>query len=89
MKICKRVLYSGRVQGVGFRQTVLHLSRPHPVVGFVRNLPTGQVELVAEGDASSIEALLADVAVRMERNIERTEVETLSIQGFATFEIRP
>ncbi|MBX9677407.1 MAG: acylphosphatase [Gemmataceae bacterium] len=88
MKICKRVLYTGLVQGVGFRQTTLHFSKRHPVVGFVRNLPNGQVDLVAEGVAGDVDALLADIANRMGRNIERADVETLGTQDFPTFEIR-
>ena len=88
MKTCKRVLYTGLVQGVGFRQTALHFSRRHPVTGFVRNLPNGQVELVAEGAPRDIDALLADIAGRMGRNIERMETEAMPLQDFSTFEIR-
>ena len=52
MTVCKRVLYSGRVQGVGFRYTTQALAAGHPIAGYVRNLPTGEVELVAEGEES-------------------------------------
>lgn len=44
-----QVLYSGRVQGVGFRYQVMQLAVGYEVVGTVRNLPDGRVELVAEG----------------------------------------
>jgi len=81
-------LYSGRVQGVGFRQTALHLARRHPVAGFVRNLPSGQVELVAQGDAAAVDGLIAEVARRMGSNIERADAEALPVQDFAGFEIR-
>lgn len=57
----RRVVYSGHVQGVGFRFTCLELSRDHDVVGHVRNLPDGQVELVVEGRASEVDAFLAAV----------------------------
>lgn len=52
------VLYSGRVQGVGFRATVRHLARGYDVTGAVRNLPDGRVELVAEGMKDELQALL-------------------------------
>jgi acylphosphatase len=60
----RHVYYSGWVQGVGFRFTARHLARGFDVAGFVRNLPDGRVELVAEGDSSEVNALLA--AIRRE-----------------------
>ena len=47
---------SGRVQGVGFRWFVREEARRLGLAGWVRNLPTGEVELVAEGSPSAIEA---------------------------------
>lgn len=44
-----QVLYSGAVQGVGFRYTVRQVAQGFVVVGVVRNLLDGRVELVAEG----------------------------------------
>jgi acylphosphatase len=43
------ILYSGHVQGVGFRHTVKSLATGYDVTGVVRNLSDGRVELVAEG----------------------------------------
>jgi acylphosphatase len=43
----RRVLYTGHVQGVGFRFTVRELAQRFAVTGFVRNLSNGKVELVA------------------------------------------
>jgi acylphosphatase len=50
------VLYSGRVQGVGFRYTVRQLAAGYELTGTVRNLPDGRVELVAEGARDELEA---------------------------------
>lgn len=50
------VLYSGRVQGVGFRYTVKQVAAGCAVTGVVRNLPDGRVELVAEGAREELEA---------------------------------
>jgi acylphosphatase len=52
------VFYSGRVQGVGFRYTVRELACGYEVTGFVRNLPDGRVELVAEGEQKEVRAFL-------------------------------
>ena len=43
------VLFSGRVQGVGFRYTACRIADRFQVAGFVRNLMNGDVEVVAEG----------------------------------------
>ncbi len=51
-----QILYSGHVQGVGFRYTARGVARGYDVVGAVRNLPDGRVELVAEGERDELEA---------------------------------
>jgi acylphosphatase len=56
------VLYSGRVQGVGFRFTVRQLARGYDVTGTVRNLPDGRVELIAEGTRAELKAFLDGIA---------------------------
>jgi acylphosphatase len=50
----RRVFYSGRVQGVGFRATCRWLARGFELVGYVRNLPDGRVELLVEGEPMEI-----------------------------------
>lgn len=51
-------LFSGLVQGVGFRYTAERAARRFPVTGYVRNLPDGQVELLAEGEEKSLQEFL-------------------------------
>jgi acylphosphatase len=51
-----QILYSGRVQGVGFRYTVKSLAAGFEVTGTVRNLADGRVELVAEGARAELGA---------------------------------
>ena len=52
------VLFSGRVQGVGFRQTTVEIARAFPLAGTVRNLSDGRVELMVEGAPENINFLL-------------------------------
>lgn len=54
-------LYEGKVQGVGFRASVLSLAKGYEVTGWVKNLPDGRVELLAGGDAPEIEDFLAGI----------------------------
>jgi acylphosphatase len=56
------VFYSGRVQGVGFRATVRYIAQGYDVVGSIRNLPDGRVELIAEGTRAELEAFLQGIA---------------------------
>jgi len=53
---CLRVYYEGTVQGVGFRYTVKALAGGFDLVGTVRNLNDGRVELVAEGSKDELSA---------------------------------
>jgi acylphosphatase len=50
------ILYSGLVQGVGFRYTAKTVAAGFEVTGAVRNLPDGRVKLIAEGDRAELEA---------------------------------
>lgn len=81
--------YTGHVQGVGFRYTAQHLARSHPVTGYVRNVPDGRVELVAEGEANDLDALAEALTRQMEGFIRKTDVSTGPATGqFTGFTIR-
>ena len=85
----RRVLFHGRVQGVGFRYTTASIARRYPVVGFVRNLSDGSVELVAEAESSVLDQFLADLASQFAGNIRQQVVhEATRDELFARFEIR-
>ena len=60
----RRVYYSGRVQGVGFRATCRWLAGGFEVAGYVRNLPDGRVEVVAEGESAELDRFLAAIQER-------------------------
>jgi acylphosphatase len=87
-EVGKRVLYSGRVQGVGFRYTTQALAAGYPVAGYVRNLPSGEVELVVEGEDSVVEAFLAAVARRMAGYVHQATVQDAAPTGRSGFHIR-
>jgi acylphosphatase len=81
--------YSGHVQGVGFRETTRRLAERFDVGGFVRNLPDGRVEMVAEGTAVELQRFLKAIADRMEGHIRDVALDVRPALGeFAGFEIR-
>jgi acylphosphatase len=85
-----RLTVSGVVQGVGFRMYAQREARHLGLTGFVRNLPGGEVEIVAEGDATAVDRLVAwahqgPPAAR----VERVEVEPGEPAGdFDGFDVR-
>jgi len=68
----KRVVFIGRVQGVGFRHATKMQSRAYEVYGYVRNNKDGSVELVLEGDREEVKAFILSVQQRMNGVIEQT-----------------
>ena len=48
------ILYSGKVQGVGFRYTAKTVATGFEITGVIRNLPDGRVELIAEGGRTEL-----------------------------------
>lgn len=55
MRVARRFLISGRVQGVGFRIFAQAAAAREGIHGWIRNLPDGRVEAAAEGEAAAIE----------------------------------
>ncbi len=80
--------FSGEVQGVGFRYATRDLASRFKVAGFVRNLPDGRVELVAEGTEVEIDRFEAAIESAMQRHIASTQSQDGSASGeFKSFAI--
>lgn len=84
------VFYMGRVQGVGFRYSVREVACGFEVTGFVRNVPDGRVELVAEGEAAEAQAFLAAIhETQLDNYIRTKDVSWQPATGeFTGFEIK-
>ncbi len=84
------VVLAGRVQGVGFRYFTKNLAKKLGLKGYVRNLPDGTVEIVAEGDEETLRKFLQEV----EKGPPLAEVTHMRYQfedkegGFEDFEIK-
>jgi len=84
-----RVVYKGRVQGVGFRFTVESIAMDAGVTGWVRNLGNGDVELVAEGSEKAIQTMLDEIQNSiLGRYVDQTVIRWDDYQGeFSDFRI--
>ncbi len=83
------VVYSGRVQGVGFRYTAKSVANGYIVTGTIRNLPDGRVELLAEGEKLELEEFRRAIRdAGLEHFIEAEDVHWSDAKGgFRGFEI--
>ena len=61
-RVARRFYISGEVQGVGFRYFAQRSSARHQVRGYVKNLPDGRVEVLAEGPAKAVNEFRMDLA---------------------------
>jgi acylphosphatase len=85
----KHIYFQGRVQGVGFRFTARTLAGGFAVTGFVRNLPNGDVELVAEGEPPELNGFLQALRDEMASNITAERTTGGQATGeFTEFQIR-
>lgn len=57
--IRRRLIISGRVQGIGFRYSCRRMAESAGVSGWCRNLPDGRVEAAFEGEADAVERVVA------------------------------
>jgi acylphosphatase len=77
MRVARRYVVSGRVQGVGFRYFTQDTARREGLAGVVRNLPDGRVEAVAEGDSDA----LGRFEVALRRGPARARVDSVDIDA--------
>lgn len=85
----RRLLVSGQVQGVFFRDRCRRQALAAGVRGWVHNLPDGRVEVVAEGPPDALEAL-SDWCRQGPPHAEVRSVEVIDepAEGLSGFDVR-
>ena len=85
-KVAKHILFTGRVQGVGFRFTAYHIATRYNLTGEVRNLPDGTVEMTAQGHSDNVE----DAIDNLKKTFMVTEAKISEVPinpGYKDFQI--
>lgn len=65
MNVELKARFIGHVQGVGFRYNASHVAKRLGLVGTVKNLADGSVELIAQGSQEKLEALLVELDTKI------------------------
>jgi acylphosphatase len=71
----KRIIFSGQVQGVGFRFTAQRVANRHQLTGFVRNLPDGSVEVLTQGKPEDINKCIYEIKLAFAGCVRQTQIE--------------
>ncbi len=80
--------FYGRVQGVGFRFTAIRFAEDFSLKGYVKNLPDGSVEVIAEGKEDDLKGFLEKIKGYFENYIRDTDLNWLEATGeFKAFRI--
>lgn len=79
--VSAHVLYSGRVQGVGFRFTTQSIASSLKLTGWVKNLRDGRVEVVAEGQKIQVQELCRQLKDHFGQSIQDEQINFSSYSG--------
>jgi len=75
--IAKHIIFTGRVQGVGFRFTARRAANRRQLTGFVRNLPNGTVEMLVQGRSEDIDDCIQDLKEYFAGYLKETRIEEI------------
>jgi len=76
--LAKHIIFIGRVQGVGFRFTARRAASRRQLTGFVRNVPNGTVEMLAQGCSEDIDDCIQDIKEYFAGYLRETKIEEIS-----------
>jgi acylphosphatase len=75
MQVAKFIVFSGDVQGIGFRYTAHRIADRYSLTGYVRNTPDGNVELLLQGHPEDIQDCVGDIKETFNRYIQNVHSE--------------
>jgi acylphosphatase len=89
MQIAKFIVFSGNVQGIGFRYTAHRIAVRCNLTGYVRNTPDGKVEMHAQGHSDDISDCIADIKETFADYIRNVDIKDVPFYSdYDSFMIR-
>ena len=77
----RHIIFTGRVQGVGFRFTAFHIAKRCRLTGFVRNLLNGTVEMVAQGASDDIDDCIRGIKETYQGAATETKIDEIPLNS--------
>lgn len=75
--VARHIIFMGSVQGVGFRFTAHRIAKLHQLKGYIRNLPDGTVEMLAQGYTEDIDDCIQNIKESFAGYIRETNIQEL------------
>jgi acylphosphatase len=86
--VAKHIIFKGNVQGVGFRYTSQRTANRHQLTGYVRNMPDGSVEMLAQGQPQDVEDCINDIQNSFGGYIRQTKINEVPLNPrYSSFSI--
>lgn len=71
----RHIIFTGRVQGVGFRFAAFHAANRYQLTGWVRNCTDSSVEMIAQGRPDKIDDCIRDIQESFAGYVRETKIE--------------
>ena len=78
--IARHITFAGRVQGVGFRFTARRAAERRQLTGYVRNMPNGSVEMLAQGRPEEVDDCIQDIKEYFSGYIRETSIREITFE---------
>ncbi len=75
--LAKHIIFIGRVQGVGFRFTARRAASRRQLTGYVRNMPDGSVEMLAQGRPEDVDDCIQDIKEYFTDYLRETKIQEI------------
>ena len=87
-KVRRQLIFSGRVQGVGFRYRTMYLAQRYGLTGWVTNLWDGRVQMQLQGEEKAIRAVVQELRNQRFIRVEDVESYELPLEDERSFKVR-
>ncbi len=85
--IREHIIFTGRVQGVGFRYRAQYIARSLGLTGWVYNMPNGKVEMEVQGSRAEIERMIVLLHEQPFIQIDHMEMKECPLQDEVSFKV--